>query len=364
MPQLPRHLRDRFDSTTGNPITPSDTATPTPLTPPDTNAPTVTATVTPSPSSFPSLVPENEETGTIQAETLTLPDAPSSETLDAPTETDTVDVRWKRTEGRYKAEIGRLKDEIKDLKEQARSSSVLADILNSQIAELNEHRAKVTQKTPEPEKVTAPVAPTFELTKDEQELYGEFMPVADKLVSKAVYQATAPLLEKIANLEKQTGEVDKRTGAASEEAFHAMVRATIPQFDRTIQKEEWQQFVKQPVPYTNLTVGNVLWDAHQKRDLARINQIFDAFASQHAPTTAAVQTPATPANPSPSTNGLSQFATPGKTNTAPHKPSPQFSQQDYSKKLEDMRRGRLSKEDFMKFENQFKEAAKKGLVAQ
>ncbi|CAE6958727.1 hypothetical protein [Paraburkholderia domus] len=279
------------------------------------------------------------------------------------------DLGWRRTEGRYKAQVKRLEDRISELSEHARGTAVIADLLQQTRAELAELRAgKVAPKAGE----QTDAAPT-ELTDEEREMFGEFLPVAEKIIART----SAPLRAKIDDLERQTGAVGQRAMQTDEQVFVNRVRGKVPAFDSIINDPQWVDYTKSRVPLTSMTLLDALQDAHNARDLDRVTDILNAFASTRVRDPAAAGKPQTPTSAAASTatagvtqttpsnaTGLAQFATPERTAANPAgKPTPKFRQSDYQARMNDLRAKRITTTEFEQFDKQFQEARRAGLVA-
>jgi hypothetical protein len=359
---LPRHLQSRFNGTDGSPL---------PADPNDLNAAAAAAATDDSANEDghddEADVPAGDETpdeGDAAAEAA---DADASDGAAPPASAPKKDPAYARMEGRYKAQIGRLEAQITELKEQARGASTLTDLLMQTREELATARAAAKP-------TTAPSAdapdPT-ELSAEEQTLFGDFAPIAQKLVARA----TEPLQRELEQLRTQAGAVDTRVGQTAEALFVSSVRGRVAEFDAIRNDPEWAAFLERPVPYTAHTMASALAEAHEARDLDRVLSIFDAFAhardagggkpnghdTAHAGNGGAHDgNGATP----PADAGLGQFATPARASANPPRaPRPQFKDSDYRAHLEDMRAGRLSKQDFMQFEHDFDAARRAGRVS-
>ena len=368
---LPRHLQGRFNAADGTPL-PSDPNAPPAADPP----PPAEAAPPPDPADAEADPPNAEEPDGSAHDGADVPppdaNAGAGAEVAAPPDSDgsaegKKDPVYARMEGRYKAQIRRLEEQIGELKEQARSATTLTDLLARTREEL------AVARTPAAPTATTPAAPDpNELTAEEVALFGDFAPVAQKLIARA----TAPLQREIAELRTQTGAVDERVGQTSEAMFVGHVRARVPTFDTIRNDPAWAEFLQRPVPYTAHTMGSALADAHEARDLDRVLSIFDAFAGQAGraatpPSTPPAATPSahaangtTPPGTPPAGNGLGQFATPERSAAnPPAAPKPQFRAGDYRARMDDMRAGRLSKQDFLQFEQDFDAARRAGRVA-
>ncbi|MGF6697617.1 hypothetical protein OKW38_002229 [Paraburkholderia sp. MM5496-R1] len=382
---LPRHLKGKFNATDGAPIAADTTAgqAATSGTPTNdaANAEALNGNAT---STEQTGDPSVIETGTaVETTHATSTDdgdgtATAATTTTAEANADAgADANYRRMEGRYKADIQRLKDQLAEAKEAARGTAHLTDLLmetRQELAELKRTGAAASSTTASDAAANAaeaePDLPA--LSDDEQATYGDFMPVAEKLIARA----TAPLLKKIATLESQAGTVTERIGQTEEGQFVRDVSRHVGDMEAITTAPDWQEFLKKPIPHTRMNVAEALRTAHKARDLETIVGIFDDFkksgpapAADAQATQQAPQQTATPASAQAQATqqptGLAQFATPDRTAANPSGvKAPKFRASDYRAKVDAMRTGRISKEDFMQFETAFNEAQRAGLVSQ
>ena len=379
---LPRHLKGKFNALDGAPVAlAADTTagqTATSSTPANDAATTQTLNGDASQTvQTGDAGTSATQTGTTTATTATTTDAgDGAATTTADTNADVgADANYRRMEGRYKADIQRLKDQLAEAKEAARGTAHLTDLLMETRQELAELRrtGSATATTTAASTTTAhtttaaaePDIPT--LSDEEQATYGDFMPVAEKLIARA----TAPLLRKIATLEGQAGTVTERIGQSEEGLFVRDVASRVGDMQSITTAPEWQEFLKKPIAHTRMNVAEALKTAHQARDMDTIVGIFDDFKKSRpaptgdAPTTTQQTTQPSSAQATQQANGLAQFATPDRTAAnASGVKAPKFRASDYRAKVDAMRTGRISKEDFMQFETEFNEAQRVGLVSQ
>lgn len=377
---LPRHLQGKFNAVDGAPValaadtTAGQTAT--------SGTPSNDADTTQTLNGDAAQTDQTGDTPSTQASTTTATTITATDAGDGTTTATTADTaadtgtdaNYRRMEGRYKADIQRLKDQLAEAKEAARGTAHLTDLLMETRQELAElRRAGTTATTTAPSDATARTAATAAepeiptLSDEEQATYGDFMPVAEKLIARA----TAPLLKEIETLRSQAGTVTERIGQSEEGLFVRDVASRVGDMEAITKAPEWQEFLKKPVPYTRLNVAEALKTAHQARDMDTIVGIFDDFkksrpaAAGDTPTTTQQDTQPSSAQATQQANGLAQFATPDRTAAnASGVKAPKFRASDYRAKVDAMRTGRISKEDFMQFETEFNEAQSAGLVSQ
>ncbi|MGF6936845.1 hypothetical protein OKW41_006007 [Paraburkholderia sp. UCT70] len=376
---LPRHLKGKFNATDGAPIAADPTAgqAATSGTPTNdaANAETLNGNA---PLTEQTGDPSAIETGTAVATTHATSTDDGDGTAAATTATTVeanadagADANYRRMEGRYKADIQRLKDQLAEAKEAARGTAHLTDLLmetRQELAELKRTGAAASSTTASDATASAtatePEVP--ELSEEEQDTYGDFMPVAEKLIARA----TAPLLKKIATLESQAGTVTERIGQTEEGQFVRDVSRHVGDMEAITTAPDWQEFLKKPIPHTRMNVAEALRTAHKARDMETIVGIFDEFKKSRPAPAADAQTTEhaaqqTTAQATQQPTGLAQFATPDRTAANPSGvKAPRFRASDYRAKVDAMRTGRISKEDFMQFETAFNEAQRAGLVSQ
>lgn len=197
---------------------------------------------------------------------------------------------------------------------------------------------------PTPLKVAGPI--DEDLDEAERTTYATAVPVIAK-VSKRVAQdiqeqIVAPLQARIDALEAKTG--DLSTGQAVNEArdFASRVRDKVPGLDAQVKSPEWQEYLAKKAPFTNLTMGQALVDAHNARDFDTVMEIFNGFK--------------TPEKPS-----ADELATPGVSRVTQQplvdKKKPILKWSLRAKAGEDMRKGRLPKPEFAEIEQAYKVAA-------
>jgi hypothetical protein len=119
--------------------------------------------------------------------------------------------------------------------------------------------------------------PELELTDDEKTTYAESFSVIQKAAKreamKLVKTAIEPLNREIQQLRGASRKIDDMT----EKAFLASVRKSVGDLDNLTSSAAWKDHASSRVPFTGLTVGQALMQAHNARDLDRVVEIFDAF---------------------------------------------------------------------------------------
>ncbi|SAK62615.1 hypothetical protein AWB76_03279 [Caballeronia temeraria] len=368
--RLPRHLRGKFSDTDGAPILTTDPAG-------DDATSGTGAMLIDTPDASTGDAQPFDTTGVTLTHVTTikpdddLPPGRSADARDVPAEAGSGDANYRRMEGRYKAQIKRLEDRINELTEHARGTGAITDMLMEARRELAELRSGDAPNgaSARAAAINEPQVPKLpELTDDELAMYGEFAPVADKLIARA----QAPLLAKLAEIERSSGTLGERLGRSEEQRFVDRVGAAVGNMDAITAAPEWQEYLERDIPFAGMKIGRALLDAHTARDLNRITSIFHGFREAHSHFADDVQN-ATGTNGAvrgmqalnqAQRSGLAQFATPNRTAAnGSGTPRPRFKDSDYRNKAAQMRAGRLTKQEFMQFENDFLEAKRAGLVA-
>ncbi|MCA8017738.1 hypothetical protein [Burkholderia metallica] len=387
---LPRHLRDKYSATDGAPIADAATGTA------GTQATSAPATQQQGSTTGTQGTEQNGSNASTTATTTgTQPDASTSQPADAASSQPLTpngdggaddanaagtDDNFRRMEGRYKAEVTRLKGLLEKAEEGARGASQLTDLLMETRQELANTRQQLAQLQGGGETgahgqpaggqggaATEPALP--ELSDEEQAMYGDFAPVAEKLIARA----TAPLLKQIADLQAANGTSSDAVGQLNENLFVRDVRSRVPEMDTIAQSPAWKEYLQRNIPLTRLRIQDALMNAHNERDLAGVVSIFDTFKAEQGKqqqqtdtgTTATAATGGTAAaSSSADTNGLAQFATPDRTaSNGTGRPNAKFKESDYRAHVDSMRTGRITKEAFMQFDKEFQEARSRGLVS-
>lgn len=117
--------------------------------------------------------------------------------------------------------------------------------------------------------------PELDLTEEERDTYAQSISViqkaARKEAMKLVQQAVEPLTREINQLRGASRKLDDMT----EKSFLGNVRRSIPDLDTITTSAAWKEYAASRIPFTGMTVGQALMQAHNARDLDRIVEIFD-----------------------------------------------------------------------------------------
>jgi molecular chaperone GrpE (heat shock protein) len=189
--------------------------------------------------------------------------------------------------------------------------------------------------------------PEEEWTEEETKAYADARGVIEKVAKKVakgqLNGALAELRKEIAELKESNTRVQTDLSTTSEQQFLTHVRSVIKNFDRIVESSEWREkYLPKLIPFSGgRTIYDALVEAHTKRDIETIKEIFDGFK--------------------PSKSALDLMRSPNLDGSAPpvhlngnQKPTLKWS--DRKKISEDFRMGRIKKDEKDKWDKAFKEA--------
>lgn len=323
--------------------------------------PTAVASMTPGPPTPPPTTPEGEldlDRFSVQPQATVPPtEAPRApEVVSSPEEEEAAfDAEWKARDPKgfhkYKTVAGmfeRSKQDVRDLKES----------LNGLKDEIKALRDKPAAP------VVAPTPPPVATRTLEEELdasesnYLPAVPVVKKLgtrIAKEVSeQIVAPLQDRIAgleakitNLESGQTNLGKVQFQNEEQGFVGQVKARVPEFDKIIDDPEWKELMHKPVPYTDMTFGQALATAHEKRNLKGVLQIFESFRPTKPSSVDDLASPPVRAN------GHDPTRVPVK---------PVLKASERRKASEDFRKKRITQDEFKRIADLYSVAEKEGRI--
>jgi hypothetical protein len=128
--------------------------------------------------------------------------------------------------------------------------------------------------------------PLLDLSPEELEEYGHTLPVMNKILTKQWRQiendVIKPLQNEIVELKKSTSDVAAKSISTDEGNFVQQVRAQVKNiggdFDIILKDKKWNDFIDRPLgAYSDITIGQALWDAHKKRSLDKVVKVFEDF---------------------------------------------------------------------------------------
>jgi hypothetical protein len=256
------------------------------------------------------------------------------------------ELKSKQWEDKYRS----LQGVVENLEPTVRSEKEMRLKLERELQELREAMPKPEEKPDMSD----------ELTAQELEVYGGSQSVIEKVARKiargelkSALSTLGELRKELKDLREASGRVETGVHQSEEERFLDRVREAIPKFDAITTSREWREdYLNRPVPYTDMVIHEALSDAHVKRNLKRIKDIFAGFKPSKE--TLATMT-------SPALNG---GAAPIDTSGGGKKPILKWS--DRKRMSEDLRMGRIKtkeqRAEWDAWDKMFKEAEAEGRI--
>jgi hypothetical protein len=256
--------------------------------------------------------------------------------------------RYKTLQGMYRSEktkLAVLEDEVAALKEalQARKS------VPSPVA-----------PTPSdaPITLTAKDVPA-QISAEEMEQYKRSAPVIKHLAFTVLQEAIAPVLQRLAALERGVTEVKTSTqqtvAGLADKSFKGQLRQAVPDLDALTASADFKTFLERPIPYSGgQTIRDRLKQAYEGQDAHTIASIVADFRAS----TGGGKPPVTPAH-------FQQPAGNGGQPPAAREPQPQQGMLAWSKRkeaTERFRKGMMSQAELTKVQQLYDQAAKDGRV--
>lgn len=194
---------------------------------------------------------------------------------------------------------------------------------------------------------------SLDLTKEEQEQYGDALPVLTKLLAKQRREiedsVVKPLQDKITTFEKSSTESQQKFASNEEAMFLQSVMSQVKDFNSIIKSPKWQEFVAKPASDIDETpIGAKLQEAHDRRDLVKVVKIFENY------------------NKSLGNNMADAFKGPTVSSASAPLPSnekkPKLALSKRTKASEDFRKGRITLAQLDKIKALYAEADAEGRV--
>jgi hypothetical protein len=247
----------------------------------------------------------------------------------------TLEEQWRIKSEQWESKFRSLQGVVENLEPQLRSEKELRSKIEQELQNLRE-------AMPRPEPVPDP---SEELTEEETRIYGESAPAVQKIARKVargeLTSALADLRKEIADLKAANARVETGVATNEEQRFINEVKSNVKHFDGVIKSAEWQEYLKQKVPYTKSTIGQALQTAHEARDLDSVIEIFSGFK----PSRAALESMKSPI-----------LGSGGNPVDISSRSKPMLKWSDRQKVSEDFRKGRLTKDQRDHWDKLFKEA--------
>lgn len=129
------------------------------------------------------------------------------------------------------------------------------------------------------------------LSEEETEAYGEAEGVIAKVAKREIATLLNPVLARLearlAQIEGGVRTVETRNAVNEEQSFVSKVKGAVTNFDNLVRHAKWQEFMETRVPLTNIKFKDSLAQAHGKRELDNVVEIFEEFKRRHQIDTAA-----------------------------------------------------------------------------
>lgn len=254
-------------------------------------------------------------------------------------------LRWKTISGMYE----RAKDDRRKTQESLDNLTTKFNELSAKLDELKTHPP--TAPTP----VVSQPAPALDIgiTDDEKRVYGDAIPLIEKLAAKiaakAIEDAGLPTLKTdLSTIKENTGKLATTQMTQDENAFIGRVRDRFPKMDEMVREPGWEEYMNRKVPYTPHTFGQLLVAAHNARDFERVTEIMGGYKPTPAPVIDELATPSRRAD------NVDPVA------TAARKPVLKWSER--VKANENFRKGRITRERLDQINALYTEAEKEGRI--
>jgi len=199
-----------------------------------------------------------------------------------------------------------------------RSDNLVRD-LSAQVANLQEVIAtmSVPPSEPAPEPTSQPQARS--VTPEELEEYGtEFLDVVGRQAKDAVNPEVASLKQQITSLQQQLQNVDGRYHVDARAKMHQTLDEAVQDWRTMNNDPNFIAWLQLPDAYSGAIRHQLLKDAYDKNEAARVVQFFKGFLAEEAATDPAIQPSSEPGpdNDQQPGSGLKEFAAPGRAKPA------------------------------------------------
>lgn len=286
--------------------------------------PPADGTVTP-PESTPNTLPADENPVPIAAAPSP---APEHKTGDDNVSEETITQKYKTLQGMYNAEVPRLHQQNREMVQRVQQMEQLLASLSAQ------------QSTP----VHTPVADKLVTDKDVEE-YGESI----DMMRKVSREELVPVAQRLAHIEQmlrqmqtqvvpQVQAVAHRQQMSAEQQFWADLSSAVPNFRQINDNSEFQSWLLQPDPLTNITRQTYLDDAQKSLDAGRVANFFRAWLESTGQAAVAHSTG------SAARSELEKQVSPGRSRStgtpATAKQGKTYTPQDIQKFFNDVRQGK------------------------
>lgn len=257
--------------------------------------------------------------------------APADPPSGAPADPVDWEHKFKVLQGKYNAEVPRLTKQAKEQGEQLQDLRQQLTNTQSLLASLNENKPP-----PQPQAGSPPATPTQRLVKDDEirefgsDLYDFVKRAAMEAVSPKLAELTKPFEERLSKTEQSTQHVVKTAEQAELDKMYGLLDAKVPNWVEINEQPEFLQWLAETDPYTGAQRGQLLAQAHERRDGPRVLAFFQGFLNENAAVTPpAGAAPAAGAPPSegappaqPEGQPLDGLVAPGTPKSGPQSGAP------------------------------------------
>ena len=253
---------------------------------------------------------------------------PASEALapeqaDASQDDETFQQKYQTLQGMYNADVPRLNAQIQELTQRGQQMEQLVATM---------------QSAPPPAAEAAP--PVSSLTAEEVDEYGESIDIMRKVSQEIAGQYEQRLTDMQGKLDQLQGSVVPRVeqlanqqAQSTEQAFWSDLTREVPTWRQTNDNQDFQSWLLETDPLSNLTRQTFLDDAQRNLDVARVAGFFTTWAGQSG---------LAPAQPNRTASELEKQIAPGKgrnNGSAPTAELKTYTPTDITKFFEKVRQG-------------------------
>jgi hypothetical protein len=238
-----------------------------------------------------------------------------------------------------------IPDYVAELAEQRKRNRELTEL----VLELNE---KIDRLTSANNAATKSQPQTFdiddkdlELSEEERKIYGESLPVIEKVVKRHLKQLSS-------QFDSRLNEIVNTTSKNDLAAFINLVQNRVTNARQLTKDPGFIRYLNERVPGTGLTRKQIFDLAHENRDLEAVVSIFEGYKVDTPDATASMRSPSTTAaNP--------QVTAPTRSIQAK---KPVFKESDSRKLSEDFRSGKIDLNTYKKRRMLLEEAVREGRI--
>ncbi len=211
-------------------------------------------------------------------------------------------------EAKYKVLKGKYDKEVPELASQVTFLIKKVGALEAALAE------KANQTATEPTRTEAAPEPPSDPTSDPKVKYftteyPDIYEATDALVQvRARAIAKAVFSEEFEKLNRRLTAIEQGAVQKTKESFYEALNNAHPNWEEIQASAEWSKFLATPDEFSGIPRWQLVKDAYDKLDAARVIRFFDAFTNKGASRSSS--------SPSPSTSKIESRVAPGRTQNA------------------------------------------------